>query len=505
MPWSVDPATVAVIDSGRFDYPEDGPFHPAQAFPEYPFSSDHVDPENYVYGAVRELLFGLGFDRENYGTPRWNPLGHLIEPGQNVIVKPNLVISKHHLGDIGLLSSVAHGSVIRPLIDFALIANEFGGWVTVCDSPIKEVDFARITEFNGLTAVVDFLRSTETADVRLLDIRDLQVTRDENGVMVDQKSLDGDPLGYTVVDLGSESLLAEVAEYNTRFRSTAAVYENRMAETHNDSVNLYSLPNTILQADSIISVAKLKNHRKCGVTFGLKNKIGATNEKRWLPHHRVGSPSEGGDMWPDEAPPTRKMQEKLKDHLISHSYGRLGFKYLVPVLKLLYRWTVEWWASRLFAERQEADFGEGDWWGNDTIWRTTLDLNMILHYADKSGRLQRTRQREYLSVIDGILGGHREGPLKPEPIECGVLVGGTDPVAVDRVCTHIIGYDPQRVKLICESHRAAYPLGNGDESDITVESNVARWKRWQDPDFDHFGFVPSPGWQGHCERPGPES
>jgi uncharacterized protein (DUF362 family) len=490
---------VGVVDCERFDYPQRPPFHPPLAYPEYPYGNGHVDPDNFVYGAVRELFYELGLDREGFGTPRWNPLRDIIRPGQKVIIKPNLVISDHELGDLGLLASVAHGAVIRPLVDYALLANGGQGWITICDSPIKEVDFDRITEFNGLAGICRFFRDVG-ATVRLLDIRDLQVTRDGKGVMIAKKALPGDPLGYTIVDLGSRSLLADVARYSRRFRSTAAVYENRMSETHTDTVNLYSIPNTILQADCVISVAKLKNHRKSGVTLSLKNIIGTTNEKRWLPHHRVGTPSEGGDMCPDAALPSRKFRGAVADTLVSHSYGMWGFKYVLPLLRFVYRYGVRWWERRLFGTRERAEFGEGDWWGNDTIWRTVLDLNMIIRYADKRGALQDHRQRAYLSVIDGIVGGHREGPLHPVPRECGLIIGGLDPVATDVVCTHVMGFDPDRIKLLSESHRAPFPVGTAVPELIHVRSNRDRWTRWRDPDFDHLAFEPSVGWKGYVER-----
>lgn len=500
MPWLERDTKVAVNDTGRPDYPSSGPFHPHEAFPEYAYGSPHIDSRNHVYAAVRELLHDMGLDRRGFGTPRWNPLGELVRPGQNVVIKPNMVISEHELGDIGILASVAHGSIIRPLVDYALIANEGRGWVTICDSPIKEVDFEKLTAFTGLAAVVRFHKEMG-ADVRLLDIRDLHVTRNERGVMVSSRQLPGDPLGYTIVDLGNKSVLAEVSSHNQRFRSTAAVYENKMAETHTDSVNLYSMPNTILAADCLIGVAKLKNHRKCGVTLSLKNMIGTTNEKRWLPHHRVGTPQHGGDICPDDAPPTRKAREALKDKFISHAYGLWGFKYLVPILKVANRWLVSWWAKRLFANQQRSDVGEGDWWGNDTIWRTAIDLNMIIRYADKTGKMQKTPQRQYLSIIDGILGGHREGPLHPTPKECGLIVGGLDPIAVDVVCSHIMGFDPDRIKLLSESHRAPFALGTADPERIEVVSNRPRWTRWLEPDFDHLAFEPSAGWKGYVERP----
>src|SRR5437588_776108 len=110
MPWLDSRATVSVIDCERFDYPRRPPFHPPESYPEYPYGRGNIDPDNFVYADVRRMLQEQGFDRANFGTARWNPLRELIAPGQNVIIKPNLVISEHEFGERGLLASVAHGS-----------------------------------------------------------------------------------------------------------------------------------------------------------------------------------------------------------------------------------------------------------------------------------------------------------------------------------------------------------------------------------------------------------
>ena len=115
--------------------------------------------------------------------------------------------------------------------------------------------------------------------------------------MVQSQRLAGDPWGYRVIDLGQKSMLTEIADHATRYRSTASLYENAIIKSHDHEHNLYSIPNRILQADAIISLAKLKTHRKAGVTLSLKNMIGNTNEKRWLPHHQVGSVRHGGDLY----------------------------------------------------------------------------------------------------------------------------------------------------------------------------------------------------------------
>src|SRR5690348_15772521 len=94
-------ATVCIYDVGRSEYPP-APFHPPEAYPEYPFKDSGYDPQNTVYAAVRDMFYRLGLDAEHYGTPDWNPLGAIIKPGEKVVLKPNLVISEHELGQAGI-------------------------------------------------------------------------------------------------------------------------------------------------------------------------------------------------------------------------------------------------------------------------------------------------------------------------------------------------------------------------------------------------------------------
>jgi len=494
---------VSIFNSDHKDYPRRGPFHPVQQFPEYPFGSDELPGDNWVYGAVRQRLVDLDLDRERFGTPDWNPFSVLLRPGQRVVIKPNLVVSEHELGLAGLIASVAHGSVIRPIVDYAYRAVGPSGRITIADSPIKEVDFERITRITGLQDIVAFYAS-RGIDIDLLDIRDVQAYRDANGVIVGYNALPGDPLGYTVVDLAHNSMLAGVPRAaRRRFRSTAAIYENEAVRHHTATVNEYSMPNTILQADALISVAKLKVHRKAGVTASLKNMIGTTNEKRWLPHHRVGTPSQGGDMVPDGATPERRLREMLDDLAGRSRHGKLLRHRLYPLLRQTYRGLIKPWFD-LGAQGDPAqDFREGDWHGNDTIWRTTLDVNMVIRYANKQGRIERTPQRGYLSIIDGIIGGEREGPLHPSPKRAGLIVAGLDPVAVDLVCTTLMGFDFTMVPTVSRAHETPYWLGTNRPGEIDLRANVSRLASFEGIRRAHCAFIPARGWEGHIELPQP--
>jgi uncharacterized protein (DUF362 family) len=46
-----------------------------------------------------------------------------------------------------------------------------------------------------------------------------------------------------------------------------------------------------------------------------------------------------------------------------------------------------------------------------------------------------------LAVVDGIVGMEGDGPLFGTPVEHGVLAVSSDPVAVDIVCTGLMGFD----------------------------------------------------------------
>src|SRR5262245_45672986 len=160
----VDPTTVSlfdprvgVFDTEHFYYPERPPFNPPERYPEYPFACHETDPKNYVYGSVRELFLMLGLDVEHYGSPDWNPLGKIIRPGDNIVLKPNLVVSYHADGLTGIPAAVVHGSILRPLIDYAFIANKGRGRITVADSPIKEVEFYRVLDLTGIRPTIEYV------------------------------------------------------------------------------------------------------------------------------------------------------------------------------------------------------------------------------------------------------------------------------------------------------------------------------------------------------------
>lgn len=123
---------VAVSFTGLKDYPTELPFDPPERYPEYALKG--VDPNNEVYAWVRETLHRAGLDQKNFGTPNWNPLGDIVQPGMKVLIKPNTV-SHMHEENKEYFSVIIHPSVIRPMLDYLCIALKNQGKITIGDSP----------------------------------------------------------------------------------------------------------------------------------------------------------------------------------------------------------------------------------------------------------------------------------------------------------------------------------------------------------------------------------
>jgi uncharacterized protein (DUF362 family) len=145
--------------------------------------------------------------------------------------------------------------------------------------------------------------------------------------------------------------------------------------THASRLRELYLPATVLQADFVVSMPKMKTHRWTGVTLSLKNMFGI------VPGNCYG--------WPKN---------------ILH------------------------WAG---------------------ITRAILDINSTI--------------RPDFCIVDGIVGMEGNGPIQGSRKECGVLVLGDDPVAVDATCARVMGFAPERIEYL---RKASTLLGHLREERI---------------------------------------
>ena len=143
---------------------------------------------------------------------------------------------------------------------------------------------------------------------------------------------------------------------------------------------------------------------------------------------------------------------------------------------------------------------EGAWYGNQTVWRTCLDLNRVLRYGCLDGSLADTPQRRTIHITDAIIGGHGEGPLRPAPVASGFLTGALNPAAAEWVNTLAMGWNPQCLPIVREAFGAfRWPLTDFQAADIQVAtaSGVRPAAAIVPPNGERFRA--SKGWRGHVE------
>ena len=473
---------VAILKNDKLDYNRDAPFNPSNNYPEYPFES--IGQNNEVYDSVRNILLMRGLDKKNYNTKSWNPLGEIIKPGDNVLIKPNLVKHTNPVGGTDQL--LTHGSVIRAVLDYVYIALKGKGHITIGDAPIQSCDFEKAIKIVGIDKILDFYKKNSVMKIDLVDFRIESGHRSKIGMM-EKKKLKGDPSGYTAVDLGRDSEHFKIKEDYKKFRVTN-YDKNEMLKHHNISKNEYLLPNCVLNANVIINLPKLKTHRKAGMTCALKNMIGINGSKDWLPHHRFGSLKEQGDEYLCKSSRKRLLTRLDEEMLSTRS------RFYSKLLKIMY-FSINSTKS-IFPLKDQ--YVEGNWYGNDTIPRTIVDLNKIIFYADKTGVLKNEIQRKMFIVVDAIVAGEKFGPLEPTPKYCKLLAVGCSPAAIDLVCSGIMGFDHKKIPVFKYVKNAKKYKIFDDKKEIDIISDKV--KSFNDIyNKLNFNFIPTDGWKGHIE------
>src|SRR5262249_16347743 len=153
---------------------------------------------------------------------------------------------------------------------------------------------------------------------------------------------------------------------------------HRMRAAHTPLVNRYIFPNDLLTADCLINIPKLKSHQKAGITVSLKNLVGINGHKDYLPHFRFGSPQHVGAECPDDGLAGRLVWGVT--HL-EWEFDRGPFKKALILLRKAAEKALL--AAGLLNPELRFIHG-GAWNGNDTLWRTVLDINRAFFYFDRA-------------------------------------------------------------------------------------------------------------------------
>lgn len=419
-------------------------------------------------------------------------IGHLRP--RRIVIKPNWVMHETEAA-YPITAMVTDARVISAAVRACATAFPEAERIVVGDCLEQRADWPLMCRQSGLDVEIDALLRSYGDRVQFLDLRK-DVYREVAGRLErDTDARHGDPSGYREVQLGAESHLEPIAGDAERF----SIHDHDVALTrnfHRPGDHRYLVCQTVLDADLVINLPKWKAHSKSGVTGALKNLVGINGDKSYLPHFRRGSPRWGGDEYED----TGRWLYWVQNTLHPLVKGTIAHGLLRPA------WSAVKQVNNAIRRRDKqrttpADFYAvgGSWHGNQTLWRMIYDLNFVIQRADRQGRIQTQPQRDYFCIVDGLVAGSGDGPLKATPRDTDMLVFGDDPFAIDAALSWFMGFDPLRIPVLAEREQfmgshwgdfdlASLPITLDGVTTRVVESGL------------NFHFTAPPGWLGHVER-----
>lgn len=388
-----------------------------------------VEDFGYSFAELLCLIRKIG-DYMGWSNHR-SAFGKIVRPGSKVVIKPNLVLHENE-GLGGLLPLITHPHLIQAAVAEVLRGDP--ATVLVGDAPIQKCDFERLLHSTGLDTWAEELHKR---DQRFKGIEDLRRTTCAGvlGIRVARENLLSED-EFVRFDLAKDSLLEPVSEKDGCFR--VADYDpSLLARTHGKRKHQFLISRQIMDADLVINLPKLKTHKKAGITCALKNLVGINGNKEYLPHHRAGGSDAGGDCYPGSNRTKQFLEYALDQQVLASSYGKAAL------------WRASVIGARIICRlRGDKIDVSGSWSGNDTLWRTCLDLNRILLYGRSDGEMSDGIRRTVLHIADAIVAGEGEGPLAPDPLNMGLILASRNAAAMDWVAAHLLQYDVDKVPIV---------------------------------------------------------
>lgn len=373
------------------------------------FLSKVYSDRNLLAGKVRSLL-GKFFNEQNVC-------------GKKILIKPNWVKQSEKPSDDYCLCT--NENLILEALAYLLSMSPRG--IVVADAPIQGCDWSNVLS-SRFREEVEALSSEYGVPVEVKDFRRTKFNPGKNELHKDEQSIEN----YVIFDLGNRSFLEPITSSEKRFRVTC-YNPDRLAVSHSKGVHKYCIAKDVFDSDIILTMPKMKTHQKAGITNAMKILVGVNGDKDFLPHHRIGAKGYGGDCYPGKSV-LRSASEWILDNANRH-IGTPLYKPLCHVSSLL------WKLSR---PNPEQNLGAA-WYGNDTVWRMVMDINMIAMYGKTDGTVSSELQRQIYNLCDGIMGGQGNGPLHPEPLPLGVLACSDNAYYMDLVTGRLFSLNIDKI------------------------------------------------------------
>lgn len=367
--------------------------------------------------------------------------------GKKILMKPNWV--RHNMKSIDEVCLCTHENFVLAVLK--VILEKCPKFIIIADAPIQGCDWNRLLSNHFLDKIRQ-LSILYGIEIQIKDLRRTILNVNENVIQKDRISLND----YIIFDVGKKSYLEPITSDENRFRVTK-YNPDKLAITHRKGVHKYCIAKDVFDADIVITLPKIKTHQKAGLTNAMKILVGVNGDKDYLPHHRLGAKGYGGDCYPGH-----NILRTYSEFFLDMSNRHIGEK----KSRWFSRISAALW--KLSFPNQEQNLGAG-WYGNDTVWRMVLDLNMIVEYGKIDGSISAKKQRELYTFCDGIIGGQGDGPLNPIPLPLGVIIFSNNAYWTDIVAGRLLSMDVDCIPLL----KAASNIISGSDCQICVNGNKA--------------------------------
>jgi uncharacterized protein (DUF362 family) len=415
----------------------------------------------------------------------------IISAGNTVVLKPNWVLEKHQYRKDEWEQVITNPALITAVLQIVVERLGNKGRVIIMDGPELSADFDKIISYQPLHEWKSIC-SKHNITLEIIDLREELYILDKN-VTIKKLKLPSDPHGKVVTCLYDDNseFFGHLKPSKGYFGAGSDIMETNHA--HDGHTNLYSISKSVVEANVFINLPKLKTHKKGGITCSLKNLVGINTYRNYLPHNSIGTPTDGGDQFP-ESKITSRIESTLMPLIYQYVLNKTYLARLFsPVMGL---------GKKVFGDNRETIRG-GSWYGNDTLWRMILDVNKVFFYVNPDGSLRNSsisNLKKYISIVDGIVAGEGNGPKAPDAISSGYLIAGVSPVSVDAVCARIMNFDFRKIPSIDRAFLIKnFPLVDFIPEEIRIHFEGQTYSFEDLPLSCSISFKPHKGWIGHIE------
>lgn len=388
--------------------------------------------------------------------------------GKGVLLKPNWVM--HELKESDYLCLRTNDNLLLCVLEEILTLSP--SRVLLADAPVQGCKWDQMIK----TSFVDEVKALSKKFNIPVFIKDFRRTISDVSNNKVVKNLH--PMSdYVVFDLQHNSYLEPITTSDNRFRITCYNPDD-LAAVHHKGTHKYCVAKDFFDFDVVITIPKIKTHRMAGLTNSLKLLIGINGDKDYLPHHRIGSLKEGGDNYKHKS-----VFRTIGNYCIDEANRNIGSHFGRVMAKI----GNGFW---LLSKPDKSTLMNAGWYGNDTIWRTVLDINKIALYGDRGGGINNNQQRQLVTIMDGIIGGQGDGPLHPDPSPLGILAISNNPYLMDVAASKLYHLDLSKIPLLREANRYI----ENDNNIIKVNSQEVKLEQ-----LTAFGIniKMSPGWEDY--------